>query len=279
MSLSIRKYSKMMPRTRALYRYLREEWATFCEVCNARWDHIEPDLMKGRLTESDILGSGYFGIVLKTSDKRLVVKVTSDDEEGYFSQLVIDNDVLRRSPGLPYYFDVFAIPEWNAFVILREDMTYGVFSSGKGVPSIVTKMIGTLDEYTQQVSEIDQKITDLLGSLQNLNHRITKADTRMALREASGLLRIEIIKTLKKLPNIGERSKYHYLGCVVRAALQLYGIALSDLHPMNLGKHKHDLSELVPDLERPKGVVALLDVGGNFNAPLLDALIAQEDVS
>lgn len=282
MSLSIRKYSKMMPRTRALYRYMKEEWPTFCEVCNNRWDGIVPDLMKGRLTEADVLGSGYFGIVLKTSDKRLVVKVTSDNEEGYFSQLVMDNEELRRSQGLPYYFDVFAIPEWDAFVILREDMTYGVYENGSSAsPKPILRMIDSLDEYTDRVLKVDKQIAGLLRSLQEIDgYRISDGDTRLALREASGLIRVEVIKTLSKFPKISENSKYYCLSEVVRTALETYGIALSDLHPMNLGKHKHDISELVPDLpKRSKSMIALLDVGGNFGAPILDKLIAQEDVS
>jgi len=271
-----------MPRTRALYRYLNEEWSTFCEVCNSRWDGIAPDLMKGRLTESDVLGSGYFGIVLKTSDKRLVVKVTSDDEEGYFSQLVIDNPALRDSEGLPYYFDVFAIPEWNAFVILREDMTYGVFENdGKASPRLVSRMIERLDEFTDRVLQVDKQIAGLLRSLQEIDsYRLSDGDVRMALREASGLIRIEVIKTISKFPKVSQSSKYFDLSQVVLKALETYGIALSDLHPMNLGRHKHDISDLVPHLpKRSKSTVALLDVGGNFGAPILDKLIAQEDVS
>ena len=119
MGSSNRDYSKMMPRARTLYKYLSEDWESFCEVCNLRWEDIEPDLMTGRLTKTDVLGSGYFGIVLKTSHKKLVVKVTSDKDEGFFSELILSNPKLRESPGLPYIFDVFQIEEWDAFVILR----------------------------------------------------------------------------------------------------------------------------------------------------------------
>ena len=45
--------------------------------------------MSGRFSKSKILGSGYFGVVLSTSDTKLVIKVTSDLDEGYFNQIVL----------------------------------------------------------------------------------------------------------------------------------------------------------------------------------------------
>jgi len=275
MSKSIRKVSDMMPRTRRLYSYLKEEWSLFKEVCNARWKDIDKPILKGRFTEKDVLGSGYFGIVLKTENKKLVVKVTSDPDEASFTELILSTPDLRFSPGLPYIFDLFQIPEWDAYVILRENMHYGVPVVHTSSP--IARTVQELEEYGRILNDIDHKVASLVDANFHLHEMVSPSDTREILKEAQGLIRVEIIKTLSRLPSVSENSQYYSLIDVVRIALDRYGIALWDLHKLNLGKHKYDLSDLVPEIETPKkNTIALLDVGGNLGSPVLSQIIDEE---
>ena len=57
--MKIKSVASMMPRTRTLFNFLDEEWSTFKEVCNKRWKTVEPNLLSGGFTLSDVLGSGY----------------------------------------------------------------------------------------------------------------------------------------------------------------------------------------------------------------------------
>jgi hypothetical protein len=81
----------MMPRSRAMFNFMEDDWDNFRKVCNRRWGSIYPNLMEGSLSFRNVLGSGYYGVVLKTSNKKLVVKVTSDADEGYFNMLVLED--------------------------------------------------------------------------------------------------------------------------------------------------------------------------------------------
>lgn len=271
--------SKMMPRSRALFNFLKDDWSAFSEICNRRWADISPKLVQGRFSKSDLLGSGYYGIVLSTSNEKLVIKITSDQDEGYFNQIVLSDDFLRTNPGLPYVFDCFHIPEWNAHVILRENVKYGIDRLPESSPLV--RSIKVLDEFGEAAMRIEGRITQLLKSLQNLNVKqaLSRSDFSYAFREAQGQTRIEISKALKKLPKVSESSKYFYAMDVIRYTLDKYGIALWDLHEMNLGRHRYSISSLAveaPPLD--KDVILILDVGGNFGSPIMAQDIDNIDV-
>lgn len=264
------RVSQMMPRSRALVNFLRDDWSEFTKICNRRWSDIGKKLVNGKFTQSKILGSGYFGVVLSTSDPKLVIKVTSDLDEGYFNQIVLTDDYLRYNPGLPLIMDCFHIPEWNAHVILRENVRYGIDRLPESSP--LTRSINILDKFGESAMRIEGKVTNMLKSLQALNVKqaLNRSDFAYAFREAQGQTRSEIVKTLKKLPSVSERSKYYYAMDVIRYSLDKYGIALWDLHEMNLGRHKYDMTELdefAPDLD--KDCILILDVGGNFGSPIM----------
>lgn len=264
------KVSQMMPRSRAVINFLKDDWSEFRSICNRRWAHICKNLIGGKFSKSKILGSGYFGVVLETEDSKLVIKVTSDQDEGYFNQIVLTDTHLRYHPGLPLILDCFYIPEWNAYVILRENVRYGIDRLPESSPLI--RSIDILDRFGESVMRIESKITLMLKSLQslNVNQSLNRSDFAYAFREAQGQTRAEIVKTLKKLPAVSERSKYYNAMDVIRYALDKYGIALWDLHEMNLGRHKFDmtyLDENAPPLD--KDTILILDVGGNFGSPIM----------
>ena len=122
--------------------------------------------------------------------------------------------------------------------------------------------------------KIENRVAQMMKSFQNLNGRITRTDFNYAFREAQGQTRTEIIKALKTLPNVSEKSKYFYAMDVITYALDKYGIALWDLHEMNLGRHQFDMSdisEIAPPLD--KECVLILDVGGNFGSPIMAQMI------
>ena len=271
--------SKMMPRSRALYNFMKDDWSEFSKICNRRWADISPKLIQGRFSRSRILGSGYYGIVMSTANEKLVVKVTSDHDEGYFNQIVISDEYLRTNPGLPYVFDCFHIPEWNAHVILRENVKYGIDRLPESSP--LTRSINVLDQFGEAAMRIEGKITKLLKSLQDLNVKqaLSRSDFSYAFREAQGQTRTEISKALKKLPRVSENSKYFYAMDVIRYALDKYGIALWDLHEMNLGRHRYSMASLsaeAPPLD--KDIILILDVGGNFGSPIMAQDIDNIDV-
>ena len=196
--------------------------------------------------------------------------MTSDLDEGYFNQIVIQDDYLRYNPGLPLVFDCFHIPEWNAHVILRENVRYGVDQLPASSP--LTRSIDILDKFGESAMRIEGKIANMLRSLQALNVKqaLNRSDFAYAFREAQGQTRSEITKALKKLPSVSERSKYYYAMDVIRYSLDKYGIALWDLHEMNLGRHQYDMSDLdslAPELD--KDCILILDVGGNFGSPIM----------
>ena len=125
-SLMPKSKMSMMPRSRALYNFMESDWESFCKVCNRRWSEFGSKLLDGSFSMRKVLGSGYYGIVLSVSNKKLVVKVTSDCDEGYFNMLVMEDGYLRYNPGLPFILDCFHVPEWGAYVILRENVKYGL---------------------------------------------------------------------------------------------------------------------------------------------------------
>lgn len=275
--MKIKSVASMMPRTRTLFNFLDEEWSTFKEVCNKRWKSVESNLLEGGFTLSDVLGSGYFGLVLSTSNKKLVVKVTSDNDEGYFNQLILSDSFLRNNPGLPYVFDCFQIPEWGAYVILRENVYFGLDRLPESSP--LARSISVLDEYGEKAIRIESKVAKLLRSLQNIDSVVSKSNFVYAYREAQGLMRTEIIKALKKLPQVSEKSKYFHAMEVIEHSLDKYGIALWDLHTLNLGRHRYDLSDLADDApELDTETVLILDVGGNFGSPIMAQMIDEIDI-
>jgi len=273
------KVSKMMPRSRALYNFLRDDWSEFTEICNRRWAKVGKSLLKGGFSKSKVLGSGYFGVVLSTANEKLVIKVTSDHDEGYFNQIVISDPYLRNHGGLPYVFDCFYIPEWNAHVILRENVKYGIDRLPESSP--LTRAIPVLDQFGESAMKIESKVARMLRSMQELNvkNALTRSDFAYGFREAQGQTRAEITKALKKLPRVSERSKYFEAMDVIRYSLDKYGIALWDLHEMNLGRHQYDMTALAP--EAPplnKDSILILDVGGNFGSPIMAQEIDEIDI-
>lgn len=272
-----RSVGSMMPRSRTLYKFLFEDWDTFKKICNRRWSHISSELLKGGFSMKNVLGSGYFGIVLSTAKKKLVVKVTSDADEGYFNQLILNDNVLKTSAGLPYTFDCFHIPEWGAYVILRENVSFGISKLPESSP--LARSIDVLDTYGEQAMRIESKVSRLLRSLQDVDQNVSKSNFVYAFREAQGLMRHEIIKALKKLPQTTESSKYHESMTVIRHSLDKYGIALWDLHNLNLGTHIYDMSEFAddaPPLDTES--ILILDVGGNFGSPIMTQMMEEIDI-
>ena len=270
---STTKVSEMMPRSRALYNFLKDDWSEFKKVCNRRWSKFSRTLLQGSFSGSRILGSGYFGLVLSTEEKKLVVKITSDQEEGYFTKLILTDNELRFSKGLPLILDNFHIPEWGAFVILRENVKFGVDKLPKSSP--LSRTLPILDEFGEKVVRIEQKVTQVLNSLQGLNRKkIQKEDFDYAYREARGLVRGQIIKSLKRIPSPNSSSKYHEAMFVIRHTLDKYGIALWDLHSLNLGRHQFDMQEFCEDYPPlDKSCILILDVGGSFGSPIMTEAI------
>lgn len=270
----------MMPRSRTLYNLLKEDWSDFKALANKRWSGIkgvDKKLLDSSLTNSKILGSGYFGIVLKTSNKKLVIKVTSDHDEGYFNQLILNDPELLYSKGLPYVLDCFHIPEWSAYVILRENVKFGLGSLPHSSP--LARSIPHLDKFGEKTIKIESMVAKALDSISDVSGGITKADFNAMYREAQGLIRIEIIKTLKKLPKTSHNSKYNEAMFVIEHALDKYGIALWDLHSLNLGRHQYDMSEFNSDVDPlDKECVLILDVGGNFGSPVMSQMIENLEI-
>lgn len=267
----------MMPRSRAIYGFLEDDWDNFKKVCNRRWNSTCPNLMEGSLSFKDVLGSGYYGVVLKTSNKKLVVKVTSDADEGYFNMLVLEDDYLRYNPGLPFILDCFHIPEWNAYVILRENVKFGLEKLPESSP--LARSIAILDTYGEEAMRIESKVANALRSLDFRGEGVTRSNFVYGFKEAQGLMRTQIIKALKKLPTASPSSKYFYTMEVITHALDKYGIALWDLHELNLGKHQYDLSDIVEDAPPlDEDAILILDVGGNFGSPIMSQMIDNIDV-
>jgi len=272
------KVSKMMPRSRALYSFLKDDWSEFKRVCNRRWSTFANTILQGSFTGSKVLGSGYFGLVLSTNEKKLVIKVTSDQEEGYFTKLILTDKELRFNKGLPLILDNFHIPEWGAFVILRENVKFGVDTLPKSSP--LSRTLPILDSFGEKVIRIEQKVTHVLNSLQGLNQtKIQKDDFDYAYREARGLVRGQIIKSLKQLPSTKPTSKYYEAMSVIRHTLDKYGIALWDLHSLNLGRHQFDMQNFCADYPPlDKSCILILDVGGSFGSPIMIESIDSLDV-
>jgi hypothetical protein len=271
------KIRSMMPRSRAMYAFVSEEWDALRTVCSRRWSHIDADLLPDSFSDTELLGSGYFGIVLATNSKKLVVKITSDRDEGYFNNLILNDPFLRYNTGLPLVLDCFHIPEWGAHVILRENLRFGISKLPESSP--LSRAIPILDKFGEQSIRIEARVSQMLRSLNLVGDRISRADFTLAYREAQGLVRSEIIKALKTMPSTSESSKYHAAMSVIRHSLDKYGIALWDLHNLNLGHHIYDMSEFdenSPELDTE--CVVILDVGGNFGSPIMSQLIDEEDV-
>jgi len=278
--MSRKKSTDMMPRSRKLLGLMEDNWSKFRKTVNKRWSKFQEGkakLIPTKKTTGLVLGSGYFGIVMSTSDERLVFKITSDEDEGYLSELILKDPDLRCNKGLPYLFDVFRIPEWQAYVILRENVQYGLDILPDSSP--LTRSIPILDQYGDRFLKIESDVVKMLNALDDIHEELTPQDFDFALKESLGAIRIEIIKTLKRLPKTSTKSKYYYAMSVIRYILDRYGIALWDLHELNLGRHKYDMQELdenAPPLD--KKAVLILDVGGNFGSPILEKLIPKESI-
>lgn len=262
------KASEMMPRSRAMFNFAKKQWSAFSRACNKRWKSIDKDLLAGEFDDSLILGSGYFGIVVKTNNKKLVLKISSDKAEGYFNQIVLKDEYLRYSPGLPFILDCFYIPDWDAYVILRENVKFGVSDLPSSSP--LARAIPALDNFAESSIVIETKVAKLLQNYQSLDQRISRDEFNFAFKEAQGSIRSEIIKTLKKIPVPSETSRYFNSIDVITHALDKYGIALWDLHNLNLGKHIYDMTEFDSSvLPLDTKTLLILDIGGNFGSPIM----------
>jgi hypothetical protein len=261
-----------------MYGFIADEWDAFHAVCSRRWVSIDADLLPEQFSSVKLLGSGYFGVVIGTTSKKLVVKITSDKDEGFFNNLILNDPELRYSEGLPLVLDCFHVPEWGAHVILRENVHFGIDKLPESSP--LSRAIPILDKFGEQSMRIESRVTHMLRSLGGVDGRLTKDDFSQAYREAQGLIRTEIIKALKTLPSTSESSKYFSAMEVIRHSLDKYGIALWDLHNLNLGRHIYDMSEFDDDAP-PLNTecVLILDVGGNFGSPIMSQLIDDEDIS
>lgn len=269
--------TSMLPRSRKLFKLVDDNWEDFKKVCNRRWAKVDSNILKGGFSKSTLLGSGYFGIVLKTSHKKLVVKVTSDSDEGYFNQLILNDPFLKGHKGLPYTFDCFHVPEWNAYVILRENVKYGLDKLPESSP--LARSIAVLDSFGDRAMQIEYKVAKLLDSLYSIHDNRQRSNFVYAYREAQGMIRSEIIKALKKLPEAGKNSKYGPSMDIVAHSLDKYGIALWDLHTDNLGRHQFDMRDLAKDAPPlDKECVLILDVGGNFGSPIMSEDIASIEI-
>ncbi|MHA2263393.1 MAG: hypothetical protein ACXAEN_13445 [Candidatus Thorarchaeota archaeon] len=267
----------MMPRSRAMLQLVKSDWSSFKDLCNKRWKSICKEVLPASYSSKSILGSGYFGVVFETNHKKLVMKITSDPDEGYFNKIVLTDLYLRTNPGLPYVFDCFSIPEWDAYVILRENVHYGLGSLPKSAP--LARAIKPLDEFGEESMRIEARIAQLLEAQYELNDAFSKKDFTYAFREAQGQIRGLIVRALKTLPEVSPRSKYHASMSVIRHSLDKYGIALWDLHSGNLGRHKFDMQDLAPNAPPlDKDTVLILDVGGNFGSPIMTDSIESFDI-
>lgn len=268
-----KNYSRMQPRSRTVHNKLSRDWASFKDVCNKRWSKWRKNILPDEFLEKNVLGSGYFGVVISTNYEKLVVKVTSDHDEGYFNRLILSDDVLRYSPGLPYVLDCFYVREWDTFVILRENIIYGVSDLPESSP--LMRAIPILDSYGDKVLKIENSASKILQAKSDFaKNNVRRSDFEDVLREVQGEIRMEIIRSLKLLPSASETSKYYFVMEVLRHSLDKYGIALWDLHSLNLGKHKYDMTEFDPNIfELDTKCLLISDVGGNFGSPILDNII------
>lgn len=270
--------TSMQPRPRALLKRLADVWPEFSKACNGRWAGIDENLLRTKLTKKQILGSGYFGIVFSTNNKKLVLKITTDEAEGAFSQLILEDPELRYSKGLPYILDVIKVPDLDAYVILRENVYYGNVEMPKSSP--FSRAVGVLDEYGEAYRRIDLNASKTINSLHAFGGKLTHAEFEHTIRSAQGLIRIEIIKSVKKLPTPSSRSKYRPALDMIKHSLEVYGVALWDLHPMNLGTHKYSMHEFDENIgELDKDAILVLDVGGNWGSPILDFSMETLDLS
>lgn len=268
----------LQPRPRALLQRISTIWGDLCLALNSRWARFsDQNLVKPNLTKASILGSGYFGIVFSTTNKKLVFKVTTDPDEGAFSQLILGDPLMRYNQGLPFVLDVIKLSELEAYVILRENVSFGNVDLPASSPFIRT--VDALDIYGAEYRRIENKTVKLLNAMYNSGGRLLQQEYELALREAQGLIRMEILKCLKRIPTPPEHSKYNPAIQLIRYALSTYGVALWDLHGMNLGKHLYDMREFDPKvLPLDKDVILILDIGGNWGSPILDFTIETLDI-
>jgi len=268
----------LQPRPRALLTRLQPIWSDLVVALNSRWAKFsDQNLVKPNLTKANLLGSGYFGLVFSTSNKKLVFKITTDPDEGAFSQLILSDPFMRYNQGLPFIFDVFKLTELDSYIILRENVSFGNVDMPSSSPFIRT--IDALDTYGFEYKKIESQTVKLLNAMYASGGRLLPQEYELALREAQGLIRMEILKCLKRLPNTSPNSKYAPSIQLIKYALSTYGVALWDLHAMNLGKHIYDMREFdskIPPLD--KDIILILDIGGNWGSPILDFSIDTLDI-
>lgn len=257
-------------RPRTLLNRIGGAWSDLALALNTRWARFSnTNLVKPALTKSMLLGSGYFGVVFATTNKKLVFKITTDPDEGAFSQLIIEDPTMRYNQGLPFILDVFKLPDIDAYVILRENVSFGNVDLPASSPFV--RAVSALDSYGEEYRRIEARTVKLLNAMYNSGGRLLHQEYELALREAQGLVRMEILKCLKRLPTTNPQSKYAPALELIRHALFTYGVALWDLHAMNLGKHIYDMREFDSKLQPlDKDVVLILDIGGNWGSPMLD---------
>ena len=268
----------LQPRPRALLSRLGSVWADLALAFNSRWARFsDQNLVKPTLSKSMLLGSGYFGLVFSTTNKKLVFKITTDPDEGAFSQLVLDDPNMRYNQGLPFILDVLKLSEIDAYVILRENVSFGNVDLPASSPFVRT--IDALDAYGEEYRRIETRTVKLLNAMYNSGGKLLQQEYELALREAQGLIRMEILKCLKRLPTAAPHSKYGPALQLIRHALSTYGVALWDLHAMNLGKHIYDMQEFDSKIQPlNKDIVLILDIGGNWGSPILDFSIEALDI-
>jgi hypothetical protein len=218
------------------------------------------------LSESNMLGCGYWGCVFPTADKRFVVKLTLDSTEGPHVALAMHHFPLH--PGVAYFHRIWKLPNrvyvgadggnvW-LYVIMREEVD---------VDSIWTlKKIGRKKKYIPARGY--KKIHDALEDLPECCSCIVRASSmhRRGMCDVEDIAanEKELAKILKRV-GLGNRpSKGYHVAQLLAEVYKKHGILLGDVHFGNVGLRTHSLKPWrVPGHKR----LVVTDLGDLGQAP------------
>lgn len=223
-------------------------------------------LLPVSFSEELVLGQGMWGIVVKTRNPKLVVKITSDILElSLIDLLLSDRKQLKGlKTAFPYIAGIEIFPDLNG-IIVREDIKVGGVVLSPASP--ITRAVNTLiTDYVNPLSDDETAITRVLLS-EGLHSFRDVSYAHIILKGASAQYSKRALSKIKT-PTVN--SKSHSVIEFVKFLLRQFGIALIDLHADNLGFLKHDIQDIF-EVKRSKedyNRLIVTDLGLAYDTPI-----------
>ena len=213
-----------------------DNWAAIRNAAARSLKHKASAFLPPDPSMQTALGSGWWGVVWQTGDKRFVVKASMDATEGPYVSLAMKH--FRTDPGLAYYHRLWKLPEriWtddfgytNVWITVREEVDFSkqwAKTSTKRKPKPAKGYVKVFNALNELPECCQCLFWTRFGSRRG---ECPATEVKQAQRDM-----IELMDGLKGTPAT-------YVAALVKKAWCEQGIMLGDIHYDNVGSRVHNM--------------------------------------